>query len=172
MLAQQGLPVTGGTRSILTGTDCSAPLLHKRPVRAEAVPRPPSATWRRGLLLARSTETRQVTCTLSENPPCLLRPDNGHTRRRVGENTAVTDGWPGDNYQGHRQLSLTAARYGSQSQELGRSVRSQVADQLDHGCAAKTWATAPPLKERWVLTGSMVSGARKIRSPRPGRPGG
>ncbi len=35
---------------------------------------------------------------------------------------------------------------------------------LDHGCAAKTWATAPPLKAV-VLTGSMVSGARKIRSP-------
>jgi hypothetical protein len=33
---------------------------------------------------------------------------------------------------------------------------------LDHGCAAKTWATAPPLKPV-VLTGSLVSGARKIR---------
>ena len=36
----------------------------------------------------------------------------------------------------------------------------------DHGCAAKTWATAPPLKTV-VLTGSMVSGARKSRSPAP-----
>jgi hypothetical protein len=35
---------------------------------------------------------------------------------------------------------------------------------LDHRCAAKTWATAPPLKTV-VLIGSMVSGARKIRSP-------
>ena len=37
---------------------------------------------------------------------------------------------------------------------------------LDHECAAKTWATAPPLKTV-VLIGSMVSGARKIRSPAP-----
>ena len=37
---------------------------------------------------------------------------------------------------------------------------------LDHGCAAKTWATAPPLKTV-VLIGSMVSGAMKIRSPAP-----
>ena len=37
---------------------------------------------------------------------------------------------------------------------------------LDHGCAAKTWATAPPLKTV-VLTDSMVSGAVKIRSPAP-----
>src|SRR6476646_4505346 len=36
----------------------------------------------------------------------------------------------------------------------------------DHGCAAKTWATAPPLKTV-VLIGSMVSGATKIRSPAP-----
>ena len=31
---------------------------------------------------------------------------------------------------------------------------------LDHGCAVKTWATAPPLKTV-VPTGSMVSGAAK-----------
>jgi hypothetical protein len=37
---------------------------------------------------------------------------------------------------------------------------------LDHGCAAETWATAPPLKAM-VLIGSMVSGAMKIRSPAP-----
>jgi hypothetical protein len=37
---------------------------------------------------------------------------------------------------------------------------------LDHGCAAKTWATAPPLKTV-VLIDSMVSGAVKIRSPPP-----
>ena len=37
---------------------------------------------------------------------------------------------------------------------------------LDHGCVAKTWATAPPLKTV-VLIGSMMSGARKIRSPAP-----
>ena len=37
---------------------------------------------------------------------------------------------------------------------------------LDHGCAAKTWATVPPLKAM-VLIGSMVSSARKIRSPAP-----
>ena len=37
---------------------------------------------------------------------------------------------------------------------------------LDHGCAAKTWATAPPLKTV-VLTDSIVSGAVKIRSPAP-----
>jgi hypothetical protein len=30
----------------------------------------------------------------------------------------------------------------------------------------KTWATAPPLKTV-VLTGSLVSGVRKIRSPAP-----
>jgi hypothetical protein len=30
---------------------------------------------------------------------------------------------------------------------------------LDHGCAAKTWATAPPLKTVG-LTGSMMSGAK------------
>ena len=35
-----------------------------------------------------------------------------------------------------------------------------------HGCAVKTWATPPPLKTV-VLTGSMVSGAREIRSPAP-----
>ena len=32
---------------------------------------------------------------------------------------------------------------------------------LDHGCAAKTWATAPPLKTV-VLIGSMVSGAGTV----------
>jgi len=41
---------------------------------------------------------------------------------------------------------------------------------LDHGCAAKTWATAPPLKTV-VLIGSTVSGARKIRSPAHGTAG-
>ena len=38
-------------------------------------------------------------------------------------------------------------------------------------CAAKTWATAPPLKTV-VLIGSMVSGAMKIRSPVPRTTGG
>ena len=37
---------------------------------------------------------------------------------------------------------------------------------LDHGRAAKTWATAPPLKAV-VLIGSMVSGAVKSRSLAP-----
>jgi hypothetical protein len=37
---------------------------------------------------------------------------------------------------------------------------------LDHGRAAKTWATAPRLKAV-VLTGSMVSGIVKSRSPEP-----
>ena len=36
---------------------------------------------------------------------------------------------------------------------------------LGHGCAAKTWATAPPLKTV-VLSGSMASGARKSRPAR------
>jgi hypothetical protein len=34
---------------------------------------------------------------------------------------------------------------------------------LNHECAAKTWATAPPLKTV-VLIGSMVSGARRERA--------
>jgi hypothetical protein len=60
---------------------------------------------------------------------------------------------------------------------LGRSYSEVTASAprlpigLDHGRAAKTWATAPPLKTV-VLIGSMVSGARKIRSPAPRRPGG
>src|SRR4051794_18205358 len=37
---------------------------------------------------------------------------------------------------------------------------------LDHGCAAKTWATAPPLKTVGLID-SMVSGAVKSRSPAP-----
>ena len=45
-------------------------------------------------------------------------------------------------------------------------VRSPVADRFDHGCAAKTWAMAPPLKTV-VLVGSMVSGSRKSCSPAP-----
>jgi hypothetical protein len=50
--------------------------------------------------------------------------------------------------------------------QRGDSVRSRLPIGLDHGCAAKTWATAPPLKAM-VLIGSMVSGAMKIRSPAP-----
>jgi hypothetical protein len=48
---------------------------------------------------------------------------------------------------------------------LGRSCSEVTASAprlpigLDHGCAAKTWAMAPPLKTV-VLTGSMVSGAK------------
>ncbi len=34
---------------------------------------------------------------------------------------------------------------------------------LDEACAAKTWPTVPPLKTE-VLIGSIVSGARKIRT--------
>jgi hypothetical protein len=41
-----------------------------------------------------------------------------------------------------------------------------VAVALDHGCAAKTWATAPPLKTV-VLIDSMVSGPVNSRSPAP-----
>jgi hypothetical protein len=41
-----------------------------------------------------------------------------------------------------------------------------MAIRLGYGCAAKAWATAPRLKTM-VLTGSMVSGARKSRSPAP-----
>jgi hypothetical protein len=53
---------------------------------------------------------------------------------------------------------------------VAESVRSRLPIGLDHGCAAKTWATAPPLNTV-VLVGAMVSGARKSRSPAPRKTG-
>ena len=67
----------------------------------------------------------------------------------------------------HRQLPLAYAESSVAPWEVEAGCRSygpgpQPPIRLDHGCAAKTWATPPPLKTV-VLIGAMVSGARKIR---------
>ena len=48
----------------------------------------------------------------------------------------------------------------------GRAFAPWLPIGLDHGCAAKTWATAPRLNAV-VLIGSMVSGVSKSRAPPP-----
>jgi hypothetical protein len=65
-----------------------------------------------------------------------------------------------------QQQRVDDVSVGDQGAVCWTSVRCVGAIGLDHGCAAKTWATAPPLKAV-VLIGSIVSGAVKSRSPAP-----
>ena len=95
-------------------------------------------------------------------PPTLFR-----TLRTLGTQSGIAG--TARRFKGPGPLYTRWISYRYPAGVPGFGARASVvrlSSRFDQGCAAKTWATAPPLKAV-VLIGSMVSGAVKSCSPEP-----